>query len=63
MNAPLDHQRIAGAVRFMDALSAVAHECAASGAWGDELTDRRRRRELTQQPGRLRSRERPAKAL
>ena len=63
MDAMPDRRNIAGAARFLTELFAVAQECASSGAWADELTDRRRRRELTLQPGRARSRERRAKAL
>jgi hypothetical protein len=63
MNATLDRQRIAGAFRFVAELSAVAEECAATGAWSDELTARRRQRVLSPKPARAGSEERRAKAL
>ncbi len=44
MNATSDSRRVAGALRFLAELSAVAEECAAAGVWDDELTARRRQR-------------------
>jgi hypothetical protein len=44
MNATSDNRRVAGALRFLAELSAVAEECAAAGVWDDELTARRRQR-------------------
>ncbi|MDB5073594.1 MAG: hypothetical protein JWM87_4705 [Candidatus Eremiobacteraeota bacterium] len=44
MNATSDNRRVAGALRFLAELSAVAQECAAAGVWDDELTARRRQR-------------------
>jgi len=45
MNDSSDPRRLAGAVRFVAELSAVAAECARTGAWADELTARRRLRD------------------
>jgi hypothetical protein len=45
MNASSDPRRLVGALRFVAELSAVAAECARTGAWSDELTARRRLRE------------------
>jgi hypothetical protein len=44
MNVTSDPRRIAGALRMLAELSAVAAECAAAGVWDDELTARRRQR-------------------
>ena len=45
MNASPDSRRVAGALRFLAELSAIAAECAEAGVWDDELTARRRQRE------------------
>jgi hypothetical protein len=45
MNETSDPRRLVGALRFIAELSAVAAECARSGAWSDELTARRRLRD------------------
>lgn len=45
MNASSDSRRVAGALRFLAELSAIAAECAEAGVWDDELTVRRRQRE------------------
>jgi hypothetical protein len=65
MNAPIDRNNLAGAARFIAELSAVAHDCAATGAWTDELSDRRRRRALGPPPvaAQVRGREGREKAL
>ena len=44
MNVTPDSRRVAGALRMLAELSAVAAECAATGVWDDELTARRRQR-------------------
>ena len=44
MNATSDNRRVAGALRFLAELSALAEDCAAAGVWDDELTARRRQR-------------------
>ena len=44
MNVTPDSRRVAGALRMLAELSAVAAECAAAGVWDDELTARRRQR-------------------
>jgi hypothetical protein len=45
MNVTPDSRRVAGALRMLNELSAVAAECAATGVWDDELTARRRQRD------------------
>jgi hypothetical protein len=45
MNESPDPRRLAGALRFVAELSAVAAESAHSGAWNDDLAVRRRRRD------------------
>lgn len=45
MDAVPDPRRIAGALRFVTELSAVAAECARTDGWHDELTARRRLRD------------------
>ncbi len=62
MNTPSESRRISGALRILAELSAVAGECAASGAWDDELTARRRQREDAR-AGELRSEDVQVKAL
>jgi hypothetical protein len=62
MSPTSESRRIAGALRFLAALSAVAAECAATGAIGDELTARRRLRIETRPAEPVRA-ERAKKAL
>jgi len=62
MDEPASGRRIAGALRFLAELQAVAAECAAAGVWDDEFTARRRQRDETQAP-QLRSEEPLVKAL
>lgn len=48
-------RQIAGSLRFLAELRAVADECAATGVWDDELTARRRQRDdgrITTESGR-----------
>jgi hypothetical protein len=54
---------IGGALHFLAELSAVARECAASGAWNDELGVRRRQRLEARQPVESITEERQVKAL
>jgi hypothetical protein len=43
MEPPSTRRRAAGALAFLAELELFAIECAATGAWDDELTARRRR--------------------
>jgi hypothetical protein len=45
MNESSDPRRLVGPLRFVAELSAVAAECARTGAWSDDLTVRRRLRD------------------
>ncbi len=54
---------IGDALRFLTELSAVARECAASGAWTDELSLRRRQRDDVRPALEPRTAERQRKAL
>jgi hypothetical protein len=45
MDHPASSRRVAGTLRFLAELQSIAAECAAAGAWDDELTTRRRQRD------------------
>jgi hypothetical protein len=55
-------RRIAGTLRFLAELQSVAAECAAAGAWNDELSSRRRQRDEVRFPE-IRGEERQVEAL
>ncbi len=63
MNGLSKASSIGDALRFLAELSAAARECAASGAWTDELSLRRRHRDDVRPAFELRAAERQRKAL
>jgi hypothetical protein len=63
MNASSDSRRVVGALRFLAELTAMAAECAETGVWNDELTARRRQREVAFGIGEAYAEELQVKAL
>ena len=63
MNASSDSRRVVGALRFLADLTAMAAECAETGVWSDELTARRRQREVALGIGDIFTEELQVKAL